>query len=417
MVNARLIIPLVLALLYFGLNTLIYFRLKQWFKSKSYWKVILWAFRLSILVVVMGLFQALIRNFNPPVHPTQFANYFVGLTFSLMAGSLFFGIILLVDWFVGVPFWGVKKLQGKPTQYSPTRRKFVQATSTVLAGLPFLSLIQGITFGKYNYQVRNVKLSFPDLPKAFHGFKIVHISDIHSGSFDSKSEVAKGIDLINQQKPDLIAFTGDLVNSKSDEIEPFIDIFGKLRAKHGVVSTKGNHDYGLYYNWPNQQAHAQDQKDMETNHKRLGFELLNNSHKIIQKGNDKISIAGVENWGKAPFPQLGDLDAATKGSERAPFTVLLSHDPSHWDEEILDHKKHFHLTLSGHTHGMQFGVEIPEFKWSPVKYRYPRWAGLYEEKNQYLYVNRGFGFIGFPGRVGIMPEITVIELKQKTKSV
>lgn len=411
MSSARLLIPLVMALLYFALDVLIYKRLKLWYGHKSFWPAIKIIFWTSLGLVIIGLIQAFGRSSNPPIFPSWIANYFQGLTFAIMIGKLIYGLLLLLDLVIGWPYELFKKIKGSQATYSSSRRSFVQATGTVLAGLPFLSLIQGITFGKYNYQIRKVPLVFSDLPKSFHGFKIVQISDIHSGSFDDKDAVARGVQMVLDEEPDLITFTGDLVNARTEEIYPFIDVFKKLAAPYGVLSTKGNHDYGLYFRWNNQQEHIDDQLAMEQSHKKLGFDLLNNEHRILEKNGESISLVGVENWGKSPFPQIGDLDKALKGTETTPFTILLSHDPSHWEEIVLNHPRHVHLTLAGHTHGMQFGVEIPGFKWSPVKYRYPRWAGLYQEKNQFLYVNRGFGFIGLPGRVGIKPEITVFELK------
>ncbi len=413
MIILRIVIALVIAIVYFGLNFLVYNRLKQWFSEGKHWAKVKISFWLSLFIVVAGITQLFFRFQDPIIFPSLAANWFIGLAFSLLIGKILFGIVLFIDLVIGFPFHLVHLFTRRPTNKKANlgRRKFVQTTSTLLAGLPFLSMIYGITFGKYNYQVRNVVLEFPDLPKAFHGFKIAQISDIHSGSFDDKEAVLRGVKMVNDQLADLIVFTGDLVNARSKEIVPFLDVFSQLKATNGVISTKGNHDYGMYYQWPNKEAHNADQDEMLNHHKGMGFDLLNNENRIIKKDGEEINIVGVENWGLPPFPQVGDLDQALKGTEKSPFTILLSHDPSHWDEVVLKHKRHIHLTLAGHTHGMQFGVEIPGIKWSPVQYRYPRWAGLYKEKNQHLYVNRGFGFIGFPGRVGIMPEITVFELK------
>lgn len=414
MIHGRVIIPLVLALLYFGLNALVYSNLKKWYASHENWKIIRITFWASLIVVLSGFVLIMLRFQSPTIFPSALSNWFIGFSFSLMIGKILFGFVLLLDQVFFLPLgilnsW--KRKNKKEEKFVKGRRKFVQTTSTLIAGLPFLSMIYGITFGKYNYQVRNIVLKFPDLPEAFNGFKIAQISDIHSGSFDDKQAVLRGVKMVNDQFADLIVFTGDLVNSRSKEIVPFLDVFNQLKAPHGVMSTKGNHDYGVYYDWESKEDHIADQVEMETHHKDLGFDLLNNENRIIERGGEKLNIIGVENWGLPPFPQVGDLDMALKGAD-SPFTVLLSHDPSYWDEVVIDHKRHVHLTLSGHTHGMQFGVEIPGVKWSPVQYKYPRWAGLYKEKNQYLYVNRGFGFIGFPGRVGIMPEISVIELQQ-----
>ncbi|MCZ6694094.1 MAG: metallophosphoesterase, partial [Bacteroidetes bacterium] len=290
--------------------------------------------------------------------------------------------------------------------------KFISQLGLVVAALPFSSFLYGVVKGKYDFRVKNITLSFPDLPPAFDGFKIVQISDIHSGSFDSFSSVKKGVEMVRQQNPDLILFTGDLVNNMAMEIEPYMDLFGSLSARFGKYSVLGNHDYGDYMSWPSQEAKKINLDKLKEYHQIMGYKLLNNTSVRVEKGQDSILLAGVENWGIRPFRQTGDLEQAYRDSQDDEFTILMSHDPSHWDEQVLDFKKHVHLTLSGHTHGMQMGIEIPGIKWSPVKYKYPRWAGLYEDKGQYLYVNRGFGFIGFPGRVGIWPEITTIELKR-----
>ncbi|MBD79000.1 MAG: phosphoesterase [Crocinitomicaceae bacterium] len=415
MIHGRMMIPIVIAIIYLFIVALIYVKLKQWFSHRKSWKVVKGVFWVNVGLIIVGILLVLLRFQIPTNIPKFIINWFVGFSFALLVSNLIFAILLLADSIIGIPIFAFGKLTGKSestAKFNAGRRKFVQTTSTVVAGLPFVSMLYGITFGKYNYQVRNVVLKFPDLPDAFNGFKIAQISDIHSGSFDSKESVLKGVRMVNDQKADLIAFTGDLVNSQSREIVPFLDIFKQLDAPHGVISTKGNHDYGIYRNWPTQEDHIADQQEMQDHHKTLGFDLLNNSNRIIEKDGEQMSIVGVENWGLPPFPQEGDLDKALEGTEKSPFTILLSHDPSHWDEVVLKHQRHVHLTLAGHTHGMQFGVEIPGIKWSPVQYRYPRWAGLYQEKDQYLYVNRGFGFIGFPGRVGIMPEITVFKLEK-----
>ena len=275
-------------------------------------------------------------------------------------------------------------------------------------------MLYGITKGKYDFRVNKVKLAFDHLPNAFEGFKIVQISDIHSGSFDSKEAIVEGIKIVNQQGADLVLFTGDLVNNDSREILPFITDFNALKAPYGVYSVLGNHDYGDYKKWNSVQDKQENMELLFQYQKEMGFQLLNNENAMITKGDDVIGIYGVENWGNPPFPQNGDLDKALSGGEDVGFKILLSHDPTHWDKKVTTHPVHIDLTLSGHTHGMQFGVESPGFKWSPIKYIYPQWAGLYAKDNQHLYVNRGFGFLGFPGRVGIWPEITLIELTKNT---
>lgn len=293
---------------------------------------------------------------------------------------------------------------------APGRRNFIRQTGLFLAAIPFTSMIYGITKGKYNYKVNKVKLSFKNLPEAFEGFRIVQISDIHSGSFDNREAVLEGISLINAQNPDLILFTGDMVNNDSREVEPFLQDFRSLQAKEGVYSVLGNHDYGDYRQWESAEEKEANQKLLHRYQEEMGFRLLNNTGCTIGREGQEIGLFGVENWGNPPFPQRGDLDRAVSGNEHQSFKILMSHDPTHWNQKVISHPVHFDLTLSGHTHGMQFGVEIPGIQWSPIKYIYPQWAGLYREAGQYLYVNRGFGFLGFPGRVGIWPEITVFEL-------
>ena len=275
----------------------------------------------------------------------------------------------------------------------------------------FSSLLYG--FGnKYKYQLVRKKLHFPKLPNAFKGLKIIHISDIHSGSFTDKQAVQKGIELILKQKPDLILFTGDLVNDRATEMQEYMDVFSQLKAPMGVYATLGNHDYGDYVQWPvdgvSKEQNLNNLKQVISN---LGWRLLMNEHVVLEKENQQIALLGIENWSaKARFPKYGRLDLAYAGTEKYPFKILMSHDPSHWHAQVLPEYADIDLTLSGHTHGMQFGVEIPGFRWSPVQYVYKEWAGLYEDGNAKLYVNRGFGFIGYPGRVGVLPEITLLEL-------
>lgn len=290
------------------------------------------------------------------------------------------------------------------------RRIFLNQAALAVASIPFLSILYGITKGKYNYKVHRVTLYFKDLPAAFDGFTITQLSDIHAGSFDNFEKVREGVELANSQNSDLIVFTGDLVNNKAEEMNDWVDLFKQLKAKHGKFSVLGNHDYGDYIHWPSRKAKEDNMKVLEAVHAEMGFRLLKNESSVIEKEDVSIALVGVENWGLPPFPQKGNIDMASRGVEEK-FKIVLSHDPTHWDQKIKNSQTHFHLTLSGHTHGMQFGIEIPGFRWSPVKYRYPKWADLYEESGKYLYINRGFGFLGFPGRVGIWPEVTVITIR------
>lgn len=298
------------------------------------------------------------------------------------------------------------------SNYFPDRRAFVSKLALGLAAIPFSSVLYGIVRGKYNYKVIKHTLYFDDLPSAFDGFKLTHISDIHSGSFDNEEKIAYGIDLINEQNSDVILFTGDIVNNTADEMTPWISHFNSLKAKHGKYSVLGNHDYGEYVRWKTPEEKVKNFQDIKDIHPKIGFNLLLNDSVYLEKGNDKIALIGVENWGTR-FKKAGDLNLASSKINREDFKILMSHDPSHWEQEVKTHPTNFHLTLSGHTHGMQFGIEIPGIKWSPVQYIYKHWAGVYNELGKFINVNRGFGFLAFPGRVGIWPEITVITLKKK----
>lgn len=281
------------------------------------------------------------------------------------------------------------------------------ATGTTLFG----TLLYGFS-NKYKYQVKRVELSFDNLPASFKGMKIVQLSDIHSGSFMDKRAVQHGVDMVMKENADLILFTGDLVNDRATEMKDYMDVFSQLKAPMGVYSTLGNHDYGDYVSWPHDGvSKEQNLEDLKKVHAALGWRLLMNEHVVLEKNSEQIALLGIENWSaKGRFPKYGRMDLAHPGTEKYPFKILMSHDPSHWTGQVKEQYKDIDLMLSGHTHGMQFGVEIPGFKWSPVQYMYKEWAGLYEDGKQKLYVNRGFGFIGYPGRVGILPEITVIEL-------
>lgn len=341
--------------------------------------------------------------------------------FGWLTGAMF---VVLVPKLVVIPFLLVEDivrvLQGsysamfgsKLSGFFPERRKFVSQVGLGLASIPFFGMIYGIVKGKYAYRVHKVTLKFKDLPKAFDGFTITQLSDIHSGSFDNEEAVQHGIDMANEQKSDLLVFTGDLVNNRADEMLPWIKHFKQLKAPFGKYSILGNHDYGDYVEWDNPKDKVQNLEDLKVVHQQIGFNLMLNEHTYIEKNGERIALIGVENWGTKGFVKHGDLDQATAGIDSTAFKVLLSHDPSHWEAITLGHREHIHLTLSGHTHGMQFGIEIPGFKWSPSKYIYKQWAGAYEQFGKYIYVNRGFGFLGFPGRVGILPEITVIKLER-----
>jgi predicted MPP superfamily phosphohydrolase len=291
-----------------------------------------------------------------------------------------------------------------------SRRDFLSSAAVTVGAVPFTSLLAGIG-GKYNYKIHNYDLTFSNLPETFDGFKVVQLSDLHLGSFDDLDAVAEGLNLVNEQQPDLLLFTGDMVNNKSFEADPFISMLEKLKAPFGKYSVLGNHDYATYNDdFDSEQARA-DVERLIGLQEQMGFRNLRNESIKITAGDDYFQLVGVENWGTGRFLKAGDLNRASKGLNSDVFTLLMSHDPSHWEAEVIGHNHHFDLTLSGHTHGFQYGIEVAGLQWSPSKFRYPQWAGMYEKNQRLINVNRGFGFLGYPGRFGIWPEITVITLK------
>lgn len=409
---------------YLFLDIYTFFGLRSLF-SKQRTKNIFSAIYVALSVYVFYCFWAVLQVMRSGnVFSDTSANWELGIMFTAVVSKLVFSIFMSVHdggrFFYGIVDFIKNKITNNTPEegrnFFPTRRKFLTLLATGIASVPFFGMLYGITKGKYQYTVSSLKLQFKDLPEAFDGFKIVQISDIHSGSFDDPDELVKGVELINEQKPDLFLFTGDLVNADKDEVNPYIEIFEKIRAKQGKYAILGNHDY---YGEPELDEGATEKdisdywEDFYKKFEQMGFNLLNNASEYIEKDGQRIALAGVENWGASRhFPKRGDLDKAFENVQDDDFCILMSHDPSHWDKKIIEHKKHVNLTLSGHTHGMQFGIKMPGFKWSPVQYRYPRWAGLYNEAQQYLYVNTGFGFLAFPGRVGMWPEVTVIELER-----
>lgn len=344
---------------------------------------------------------------------TTIFSVFAGLFFAKVVGSLFFvadDLRRSLHWLGAELFSSKSTLADLQSAGTLSRSMLFSWMGLVAGGGLFGSLIYGFN-NKYRYDVKRIRLSFDNLPAAFKGLKIVHISDIHSGSLANKEAVMKGVEKILEEMPDLILFTGDLVNNVADEMNDYMDVFTRLKAPLGVYSILGNHDYGDYVNWDSKELKAANLERLKQTHTNLGWRLLMNEHVALERGDDKIALLGIENWSaKARFPKYGDLENAYQGSSYHPFKILMSHDPSHWKAEVLNKYPDIDLMLAGHTHGMQFGMEIPGLKWSPVQYVYKEWAGLYENGRQKLYVNRGFGFLGYPGRVGILPEITVIEL-------
>jgi predicted MPP superfamily phosphohydrolase len=341
-------------------------------------------------------------------------SYAFGFLIAILTFNLITIFFLFSEDLIRVVMAAYQKTFGTATEFSlPGRRRFISLMALGIASIPFGALLYGMYRGKYRFRVLKYDLEFKDLPDGFHNYTITQISDVHSGSFDNRDKIEYGVSLINEQKSDVILFTGDMVNNKSSEMEPWAELFSTLQAPDGIYSILGNHDYGDYIPWDTEEEKAQNLEDLKTLQRDMGFDLLLNEHRYLQRGGDQIALIGVENWGRGGFKKAGDLARATEGIQPEDFKILLSHDPSHWEDKVIHDELHYHLTLSGHTHGMQFGIEIPGWvKWSPVKWRYKYWAGIYEELGQFINVNRGFGFLGYPGRVGIWPEITVIRLRK-----
>jgi len=359
-------------------------------------------------IVLLGIIFYMVAKGKFAKGPNKKMNWLMALVMLSIIPKLFISLFLIAEDIFRVIYSFIDN--SERDSFLITRNILWSRFVLLLTLIPVIGIIYGVWKGKYAYKVQKIKLSFDNLPDAFNGFKITQLSDIHSGSFDNKEAVERGIQLANEQKSDVIFFTGDLVNNRADEMNEWISTFAKLSAPMGKFSILGNHDYGDYIPWESAEAKANNLQRLKEVHREIGFKLLLNENVKLEKNGQSISLIGVENWGKRGFVKHGDLNKALEGTSNDEFKILLSHDPSHWQAQVLEHKSNIQLTLSGHTHGMQFGFELFGFKWSPIKYIYRQWAGAYQQNGKYIYVNRGFGFLGFPGRVGIMPEITVIEL-------
>ena len=335
-----------------------------------------------------------------------------------LSPKLFFIVFHLIEDISFIGYWGAKKvIESTETTEIYSRSEFLAQSISKLgigiAGLQLGAMIYGATKGRFNYDVVKQPIEFDNLPDSFNGVKIVQLSDIHVGSFfDNHKEIEKAINKVNELNPDYILFTGDMVNNYAWELDGWEEIIGKLKAKHGKFSILGNHDYADYVQWDSEADKVKNLASLKQRQAKMGFRLLLNESVKLERNGEFIELLGLENWGKGRFAKYGDLVKTMKNSVTNSFKILMSHDPSHWDEQVLE-KTDINLALAGHTHGMQYGVKIGSFQFSPVQFRYPRWAGLYTENKQHLYVNRGFGYIGFAGRVGISPEITLLELRQK----
>ena len=364
--------------------------------------------------IVSILFLLLFTFLNPEYFSSVIRNAMITFLFANLFFKLLFASFLLMEDIYRLGNWLVVLISnpspsGKGDVIS--RSKFLSAVGFTVATIPFVSMVYGVLVGAHDYRVRKIKIALKNLPDSFNGFKILQLSDIHSGSFVDISLVEKGIQMAINQKPDVVFFTGDLVNNVATEVDAYKKLFSQLKAPMGVYSVLGNHDYGDYVQWPSIEAKSNNLLQLIASHKEMGWDILMNEHRILQKGEDKIAVLGIENWGaKGNFPKYGKMKSAVKGLENVPVKLLLSHDPSHWDAQVIPEYSDVDVMFAGHTHGFQFGIEVAGIKWSPVKYMYKQWAGLYQKGSQYLYVNRGFGYLGFPGRIGMPPEITVVEL-------
>ena len=384
---------------------------KKNFAFTSYWSFTVFSI---LLFLTPSLFT--FSDFPKFVRIYVFS-FVVMIIISKLIGSFFIALDDIIRFFRWVSSYILKPSEVVTNSvavnsHSISRLRFLNVIAVTMAAIPFSSFIYGMVKGAFDYKIHKVKVVLPNLPSEFNGLKIVQISDIHSGSFVSTSPLETAVKMIQEQNADIIFFTGDLVNNESKEMNPFMEVLSKITAPMGVFSTLGNHDYGDYVTWESQLAKEKNLQDLKDIHSKLGWKLMMNEHVSLKKGESEIVLIGIENWGgNLNFPKYGDMKKAYTGTEKYPVKLLLSHDPSHWNLQVTEEFKDVDITFSGHTHGFQFGIEIPGLiKWSPSQFVYKQWAGLYSKNDQYLYVNRGLGFLGYPGRVGIMPEITVMEL-------
>jgi len=394
--------------------------------KKNWFPYVWWGYSVGLL---LGLVIA--TKFDIPL---SYRSVILVAFFMTAVCKFIFIIILLIDdlrrgglWIASlfIPTKKEQTIEPKQKLDSPlpeerrngiSRSEFLTKSGLIVASLPIFPLSWGIISGGYDYKIRRQKLYLPDLPSAFHGLRIGQISDVHSGSFYNQKAVLGGVEMLLGEKPDAIFFTGDLVNNVASEMRDYQDIFTKVKADLGVFSVLGNHDYGDYYfGKEDSPAKQKNLKDLIETHKAMGWDLLMDENRLLKLGNEQLAIVGVQNWGTGRFPKKGDLGKALLGTEESEVKLLLSHDPSHWRAQVLD--TDVDVMFAGHTHGMQFGVRGEHFQWSPAKYIYKEWAGLYEEQHKKLYVNVGYGFLGYPGRVGILPEITIFELIKGDKPI
>lgn len=416
----KIIMVLVFSLVFIAIDFYVFQAIKtvivEWREEvKTGVTIFFWS--LTILSIVsLGVYHLVdpekvgkvLRNF---IMVMLFVNYF---------SKVFAVLVLFIDDLIRGGKWVISQfVDNNSSSESPvakentiSRSDFLTKTAIIAAAVPAVTMGFGILSGAHDYRVRRTVVKLPNLPAAFDGIKIGQLSDIHSGSFFNKTAVKGGVEMFMNEKPDVVFFTGDLVNNTAEEVKDYINVFDKVKAPFGVFSTLGNHDYGDYYSWSSQKAKIQNLEAVKRAHKIMGWNLLMNENQKLTLKGESIAVIGVENWGKGGFVKHGRLDQAVKGTEEASVKLLLSHDPSHWDAQVRPDFPTIDLMFAGHTHGFQLGIELGNFKWSPSQYIYNQWAGIYREANQFLYVNRGFGYLGFPGRIGILPELTIIELQK-----
>ncbi len=406
------------AIAYFVGDILIHSAVKAAFKKQAKKAIkIYWRINLAIFIIA-SLGFVLLQYMHPTM--ARINLWFFGIFVSLLFTKIIVAIILFfLEDIYRVPY-SLFTIRKRRKEYLDkriliSRRTFISRLAILAGSIPFAGFAYGIFKGRYNFTVHKQEIAFSDLPAAFDGFKITQISDLHIGSWDKSAahQLSYLVELIQDLKSDVIFFTGDIVNSRADEMEGWYETFNKINAPHGVISILGNHDYGDYIKWKTPEERDQNLINVKNIHPQLGYNLLLNQNTSIEKNGEKIYIIGVENWGKGDFPKIGDLDIASKGVDENSFRILLSHDPSHWDAKVLQKNKPPQLTLSGHTHGFQMGIETPAIRFSPSQFIYDQWAGLYQKDETYIYVNRGLGTVGYPGRIGIWPEVTQIVLRKK----
>ena len=410
---SRIVILCVVVLVYFLIEYYV-FQVVQLLTVKSTPLVTRWvwlSYWLWVVLMITGF--ALYTQLDAKTY-AGLRVFISALFFINLIGKLFASMVLLGDDIRRLVSYLSQFVISKEDPQIAGRTAFIGKAALLTGVLPMMGLSFGILSGAHDYRVRRRDVYSPHLPKAFDGIRLVQISDIHTGSFFNKTAVRGGVDLINQERGDMILFTGDFVNNQSDEAKPYLDLFAKVKAPLGVHAVMGNHDYGDYHRWDSMIEKQQNIKDLHQMHRYMGWNIMLNENKIITADGESIALLGLENWGAGRFSKYGDMSKTYEGTQEIPYKILMSHDPSHWDAQVLSEYPDIDLMLAGHTHGMQFGVEIGDFRWSPSQYVYKQWADLYQKGTQSLYVNRGFGFLGYPGRIGILPEITVLTLKRST---